>query len=248
VRMKYLIKPDPKFPPFTKEQVSTLIDMQWNTNFHDLVRAKKLCDEVTTYMVESSIYTNVCEEDLFLSMFTFNFTDGQQSPPNDLQTVCDLEKNYEQTSTCPITLAKVEAQRSKYATYLSTRKNPYYSVSELPVQEPKKEVTDEQSEIVSGFYDALSKGRGDLAVKFITPKKQETGSFTSSGLTEHWSNLLMPLGVLKIAPSTIEERTYVVNYIYQARGKETCIDTAKVHLEQIEGKWHIDLITPDEGC
>ncbi len=107
---------------------------------------------------------------------------------------------------------------------------------------------DEQTEVVSGFYEALSKGRGDLAVKFITPKKQETGSFTSTGLTNYWSNLLMPLGVLKIAPSIKEENTQVVGYMYQARGKETCIDTAKVHLEQIEGEWYIDLITPEEGC
>jgi hypothetical protein len=121
-------------------------------------------------------------------------------------------------------------------------------VSELPDERADTVATadSEQSKVVSGFYDALSEGRGDLAVKFITPKKQETGTYTSAGLTKYWSNLLVPLGVLQMEAS--DENVYEVGYMYQARGKETCIDKAKVELEQVEGSWYISRITPEEGC
>ena len=135
VRIKYLISPDPTFPPFTKSQLLNLIDLQWNVNFRDYIRAKKLCDEVSTYMRETNTYKNVCETDLYKSMFTFNFADGEQYPQSDIQSVCDLEKNYTGSTTCPITLKKVENQRSLYANYLATHKNPYYSVSHFPEQQ-----------------------------------------------------------------------------------------------------------------
>jgi hypothetical protein len=248
VRTKYLINPDPKIKTFTEEQVQKLIDAQWNLYFIDFVEIKRLCDEATPYMKTLSIYENNCEEDLWQPMLTFNFTGDEPEGSSGLQTVCDLEKNYLNTASCPITLSKAEAARKEFYNYLSTHKNPYYSVSELPDERADTVATadSEQSKVVSGFYDALSEGRGDLAVKFITPKKQETGTYTSAGLTKYWSNLLVPLGVLQMEAS--DENVYEVGYMYQARGKETCIDKAKVELEQVEGSWYISRITPEEGC
>ncbi|MFA4845743.1 MAG: hypothetical protein WC654_04250 [Patescibacteria group bacterium] len=246
VRLKYFLSPDPSFPAFTKKQLSDLIDLQWSVNHYDLIRQKRLCDEATSYMIDSAIFSNICEQDLFLGMLTFNFTDGEQNPKADMQSVCNLEKNYALTPTCPITLSKVESVREKYRTYLSTHKNPYLSVSELPY-EKRTEIPNDQSKVVAGFYDALAKGRGDLAVKFVTPKKQEIGSFTASGLTKYWSNLLLPLGVLTIEASD-EPNVYSVLYIYQARGKDQCIDTARVELEKIGDTWYISQITPKQGC
>lgn len=132
VRMKYLMQPDPNIPNFSHDQVKSLVDAQWNLYFVDWIKTKELCDIATDYAKGMDMYSNTCLDDLFYNMFTFNFTEDETETNWGLMTVCDMEKNYLKTPSCSLTLAKTNTAREIYGNYLSTHKNPYYSVSRFP--------------------------------------------------------------------------------------------------------------------
>jgi hypothetical protein len=130
IRMDYLISPDPKIESFTNEQTSNLIDEQWNLNFVDFVQEKKICDDASDYMKQFDAYQTACQQqDYYKSMYTFNFADDGSEDTTGLGTVCNLEKNYMNTKTCPITLSKVKDARKEFFDYLSTHENAYLGMS-----------------------------------------------------------------------------------------------------------------------
>ena len=129
LRIKYLIEPDPNIPKFTHKQLSNLIDSQWNLYFVDWIELKNICDNATIDVYDLSMYKNNCYVDFFLRMFTFNFVEEEAEANLGLNSVCVLEKNYLNTATCEMTLAKARQASERYGNYLGTHKNPYYSVS-----------------------------------------------------------------------------------------------------------------------
>ncbi|HVW66725.1 MAG TPA: hypothetical protein VHA78_03245 [Candidatus Peribacteraceae bacterium] len=105
---------------------------------------------------------------------------------------------------------------------------------------------DNQSKVIMAFYDALTRGDGTTAVQFIVPEKQETGNYTSNGMSTYWSEVDIPLAITGEMP--FDGTDWAVSYTYKPKGGMMCSDTAKVSLEMQNGTWFISKIVPEKGC
>ena len=99
---------------------------------------------------------------------------------------------------------------------------------------------------VSGFYNALSMGDGSLAVQFIIPEKQETGSFTAAGMSAYYGGLEQMLKVERI--DWVGESQRRVVYSYKEEGKEKCQDIVDVNVAERSAGWFIESIVPRQVC
>ena len=99
---------------------------------------------------------------------------------------------------------------------------------------------------VSGFYNALSMGDGSLAVQFIIPEKQETGSFTAAGMSAYYGGLEQMLKVERI--DWVGESQRRVVYSYKEQTKEKCQDITDVNVIERSNVWFIESIVPRQVC
>lgn len=100
--------------------------------------------------------------------------------------------------------------------------------------------------IVVEFYKALSWGDGATAVKYVIPKKQETGSYTTEGMNRFFGGLLTPLALKAIMEK--ESGVVYVEYSYQKQDGSFCYDNADVYTTIENDTRYIEKIIPEKGC
>ena len=101
-------------------------------------------------------------------------------------------------------------------------------------------------EAVIGFYDALARGDGVDAVRFIIPEKRGRGPFSAEGMQRFYGGLLEPLKLHDIAAE--DEYTFRVSYQFRRADGSACDGRAIVTVRDSAWGFLVESIRALSGC
>ncbi len=101
-------------------------------------------------------------------------------------------------------------------------------------------------EAVLGFYDALARGDGVDAVRYIIPEKRGRGPFSAEAMQRFYGGLLEPLKLQDIAAD--DEDTFRVSYRFRRADGSACDGRAIVSVRDSTWGYLVESIRALTGC